>query len=68
MDLPEFLWDELFNLLVAFDYETQGGELTRAIADHSLLINRITEQECLESSEGCSNPEVNLLPDADSLS
>ena len=42
MDLPEFLWDELFYLLVPFYDEPKSGKLAWAIAYNTLLLYRVT--------------------------
>ena len=67
VNLPELLRDELLDLLVALNDETQGWELTRSVADDTRPVDDIAKAECLESGESCTYPQVDLLSHADSV-
>ena len=63
MDLPEFLRDEFFDLLMSLNDKAKGGKLAWTIANDSLLLDRITKKQGLKASERRTNPQIDLLSD-----
>ena len=63
MDLPEFLWDEFFDLLMSLNDKAKGGKLAWTIANDSLLLDRITKKQGLKASESRTNSQIDLLSD-----
>ena len=65
VDRPEFFRHELLDLLMSLDYEAKRGKLAGPIAHHSLLIDRVSQQERLKPRKRGPNPQIDLLAHVD---
>ena len=65
LDVPEWFWFEVSDLLVALHNEAECWELAWTIADHVLGTKDLPEDKGLVSGEGCTDAEVDFLPEFD---
>ena len=61
VDVPERFSLEAVNLLVTFYNEAKRRELTRSIANYSLLLNHVSQEQCLKSGERGTNSQIDFL-------